>query len=578
MLFGRMGRITIFTTDGCPNCRRAKMAMTSRSLPYVEIDIMKYPNRRGDMTSLLSSNETTSVPRIFVNDVHLGGSDELIDMLEGWDRGDHRAAEPGSTTTATTMTTTTTAAAVSSTPLDVYNLLVGDRPDPVDMRLAPPKPAVVGQTVDDGGGGGGGGGVEFDIHKSRSRDVVAIRGREYACLELTRILLKYMPRDSLWRRGTRYHDAFVGTSGVDALRDIFDLDTKDEAVSLGLALQARGYLHHVSRDDERSLFGDNSSYFVLRPFRYPNVLNSLRAWNAVRVDKPMCVVNRLSKLWNALESRHLTDSGLVDHGPDFRNDDMYWRFEEDACELQDIRLVDMNDDARLAFVINLYNVMIKYAFCKVGIPLTSSDRASFYGDVSVDVGGDILSFDDLEHGILRGNTRHPYQLARRFTTPNRQRLALSRLDPRIHFALNCGANSCPPIKWYTPEGIDRELQLAAMAFCEHDDNVRIDEENRQVHFSKLLHWYQSDFAPSKDDLPKAVAKYLSKEKKSKLDRLTKDGNFGVKFIDYDWSNHGSVNTMRYEKGDLSSRTFLPFIRNPPPRKYVKDDSSLKRMR
>jgi hypothetical protein len=85
-------------------------------------------------------------------------------------------------------------------------------------------------------------------------------------------------------------------------------------------------------------------------------------------------------------------------------------------------------------------------------------------------------------------------------------------------------------------------------------------------------------APSKDDLPKAVAKYLSKEKKSKLDRLTKDGNFGVKFIDYDWSNHGSVNTMRYEKGDLSSRTFLPFIRNPPPRKYVKDDTSLKRMR
>jgi hypothetical protein len=127
------------------------------------------------------------------------------------------------------------------------------------------------------------------------------------------------------------------------------------------------------------------------------------------------------------------------------------------------------------------------------VQLTSSDRASFYGDVSVDVGGDILSFDDLEHGILRGNTRHPYQLARRFTTPNRQRLALSRLDPRIHFALNCGANSCPPIKWYTPEGIDRELQLAAMAFCEHDDNVRIDEENRQVHFSKLLHWYQSDF-------------------------------------------------------------------------------------
>jgi hypothetical protein len=124
---------------------------------------------------------------------------------------------------------------------------------------------------------------------------------------------------------------------------------------------------------------------------------------------------------------------------------------------------------------------------------TSSDRASFYGDVSVDVGGEILSFDDLEHGILRGNNRHPYQLSRRFTTPSRKRLALKNLDPRVHFALNCGASSCPPIKWYTPDGIDEELRLAAMAFCEQDDNVRIDEENRTVHLTKLLHWYQSDF-------------------------------------------------------------------------------------
>jgi hypothetical protein len=124
---------------------------------------------------------------------------------------------------------------------------------------------------------------------------------------------------------------------------------------------------------------------------------------------------------------------------------------------------------------------------------TGSDRASFFGDVSVDVGGDVLSFDDLEHGILRGNARHPYQVARRFDTPTGRRLGLTRLDHRVHFALNCGATSCPPVKRYTPEAIDEELRLAAMAFCEADDNVRIDEGERRVHLSKLLYWYQSDF-------------------------------------------------------------------------------------
>lgn len=39
------------------------------------------------------------------------------------------------------------------------------------------------------------------------------------------------------------------------------------------------------------------------------------------------------------------------------------------------------------------------------------------------------------------------------------------MDPRIHFALNCGAASCPPIRIYTPESLDFGLAAAASAFC-----------------------------------------------------------------------------------------------------------------
>jgi hypothetical protein len=82
-------------------------------------------------------------------------------------------------------------------------------------------------------------------------------------------------------------------------------------------------------------------------------------------------------------------------------------------------------------------------------------------------------------------------------------------------------------------------------------------------------------APSKYELPRSVAPYLSKEKRAKMDRLIKDGNFSVKFIDYDWSTHNSVNTTRYEKGDLSGRSF-PFTRNPQPPTYDKDETNSKR--
>lgn len=40
------------------------------------------------------------------------------------------------------------------------------------------------------------------------------------------------------------------------------------------------------------------------------------------------------------------------------------------------------------------------------------------------------------------------------------------MDKRIHFALVCGAKSCPPIRVYTPEELDEGLDAAAAAFCE----------------------------------------------------------------------------------------------------------------
>jgi hypothetical protein len=43
--------------------------------------------------------------------------------------------------------------------------------------------------------------------------------------------------------------------------------------------------------------------------------------------------------------------------------------------------------------------------------------------------------------------------------------AVHPVDPRIHFALNCGANSCPAIKVYSPDNLDFGLAAAAASFC-----------------------------------------------------------------------------------------------------------------
>lgn len=52
-----------------------------------------------------------------------------------------------------------------------------------------------------------------------------------------------------------------------------------------------------------------------------------------------------------------------------------------------------------------------------------------------------------------------------YTLPVRVQV-VTPLDPRIHFALVCGAKSCPPIKVYTADALEEGLEAAAAAFCE----------------------------------------------------------------------------------------------------------------
>ena len=489
---------------------------------------------------MISLTERLTVPQVFFNSKHIGGAEEVLAILAKWDE-EIASSDPLSS-------------CGDKTPLERYTRLIKSKPDPADERLAIPteKPASAATPS------------KIDFSASRTSEVFKIDGKQYTTLEFTKCLIQRMPRASLSYWGTSFYNVFKGSTGVTALQKIFQLETRDEAVQLGMRLQRNHFLGHCCKDHA---FEDNGNFYRLQPFQSPHVLNSFRVWTDQVVETPMQVIHRLGKLWSKLESQHLNEEGWVDHAT-IRDDDLYWRFEENVCEIQSISLKDMDDATKKAFVINIYNVMIKYAFVKVGIPETNANRASFFDDVSINVGGCIFSFNHLEHGILRANTRHPYQLSKPFgVTDSRKRLALKNLDCRIHFALNCGAKSCPPIKKFSAEAIDEELRLAAMAFCEADDNVAINEEKSQLTLSKILYWYSADFG-KKDKLPEIVCQYLrGQEKKQKLEGLLKRGNISLKFFDYDWSSN-DINFIVYEKGHLNDRARIPYSGATPPERYA----------
>ena len=71
-----MAKVEMYTTGWCPYCARAKALLEKKGVAYTEIDIMDEPNRRGEMVQRAGGR--TSVPQIFIDGEHIGGSDDLV--------------------------------------------------------------------------------------------------------------------------------------------------------------------------------------------------------------------------------------------------------------------------------------------------------------------------------------------------------------------------------------------------------------------------------------------------------------------------------------------------------------------
>ena len=71
-----MAEVELYTTMFCPYCARARALLERKGVTYTDIDILDEPARRGEM--IQRAGGRTTVPQIFINGEHIGGSDELV--------------------------------------------------------------------------------------------------------------------------------------------------------------------------------------------------------------------------------------------------------------------------------------------------------------------------------------------------------------------------------------------------------------------------------------------------------------------------------------------------------------------
>ena len=86
-----MAKIEIYTTPFCGYCARAKGLLDAKVAAYEEMDVMMDDKKRAEMRE---RSQRTTVPQIFINGQHIGGSDELA-ALERAGKLDPLLAQPG---------------------------------------------------------------------------------------------------------------------------------------------------------------------------------------------------------------------------------------------------------------------------------------------------------------------------------------------------------------------------------------------------------------------------------------------------------------------------------------------------
>ena len=142
-----------------------------------------------------------------------------------------------------------------------------------------------------------------------------------------------------------------------------------------------------------------------------------------------------------------------------------------------------------------------------------------FKDRFVELFGERMSLDDIEHGRLRGDP--------------------ALFDPRIHFAVNCASKGCPPLRATAFDGasLDAALDEQASIFLSDRTKNGMNRTTNRLVLSPIFDWYTEDFGVPERQGELA---YLSRYADSLgLDddavRALNDGSIKIEWSDYDWA-------------------------------------------
>ena len=356
-----MGRITVFTAEGCSASIRTTALLEKRKLPFIVINVTDHPSKRMDLLKLCHRYST---PQVFFNTRHIGGCKETIALLNEWALSCEGVSENGSVSGSSTVSFNSlgTSAAGSrsskkektsknkSSPMlyasmhDRYMAEIGDHHDPSDPRLSVPLKVVV-KDVDT---------VARD--KSMQYFIKLPSGDRSSILEMTVMLIDIIRHVDNTVGSITYKHTFTGRDLLKAISGVFEISS-DEASKFSGKLLSIGIFSVMGNALHENKEAQVNSHAVYRMkcLEKPCLLNSFCDWNENIDQNYMRLINRLTNIFNSIQMDATDRYGTMRRERAIKHHDFHM-FEEAICELQGVHLSQMNDSTKIVSKTNYIDV------------------------------------------------------------------------------------------------------------------------------------------------------------------------------------------------------------------------------
>ncbi|KAG5018999.1 hypothetical protein JHK87_014854 [Glycine soja] len=465
------GRIILYTKLGCQESKAIRLFLRMKRLRYVEINIDVFPGRKMELEKISGS---ASVPKVFFNEILIGGWNELKNLDE-------------------------------SGKLDEkVDFLITEAP-----LFEAPSPPLSG---------------EDDVSSSGPLDELAIIVRK--------MKESIAVKDRLYKM-RRFTNSFLSSEAIDFLSEDQYLE-RPEAVEFAQKLADKLFFQNVLDED---IFEDgNHLYRFLDddPTVVSQCHNITRGIITLKLKPLAEIASRLRFLSRAMFEAYVYEDGRRIDYTSIHGSEEFARYLRIVEELQRVEISDSSREEKLAFFINLYNMMAIHAILVLGHPDGALERRKLFGEFKYVIGGSTYSLSAIQNGILRGNQRPPYNLKKPFGVKDKRlTVALPYPEPLIHFALVYGTRSGPALRCYSPGNIDEELLDAARNFL-RNGGIAVDLTAKAVNASKILKWYSIDFGKNEVEVIKHVSNYLDSADSEVLLDLLATSELKVTYQPYDW--------------------------------------------